>query len=58
MFGPRARTFTLRLMSLVACKITVVGGRRLTGPYAEYQYAEYQYAEYQYAEYKLLNINC
>ncbi len=29
----RAPAFTLRLMSLVACKITVVGGRRFTGPY-------------------------
>ncbi len=28
----RARAFTLRLMSLVACKITVVGGRGFTGP--------------------------
>jgi hypothetical protein len=28
----RRRAFTLRLMSLVACKNTVVGGRRLTRP--------------------------
>ncbi len=28
----RARTFTLRLLALVACKFTVVGGRRFTGP--------------------------
>ncbi len=30
--GEGALAFTLRLMSLVACKNTVVGGRRLTRP--------------------------
>jgi hypothetical protein len=29
---PRMRARTLRLLSLVACKFTVVGGRRFTGP--------------------------
>ena len=28
-----ASPFTLRLFAVVACKITVVGGRRFTGPY-------------------------
>ncbi len=30
---PRTRARTLRLLSLVACKFTVVGGRGFTGPY-------------------------
>jgi hypothetical protein len=29
---PRTRARTLRLLSLVACKFTVVGGRGFTGP--------------------------
>ena len=30
--GPRTRARTLRLLLLVACKFTVVGGRGFTGP--------------------------
>ncbi len=33
--GPRTLARTLRLLSLVACKFTVVGGRGFTGPIME-----------------------